>query len=216
MAPQPLAEKRNQTNRRILKAAAIVFSEVGFAGARVDEIARRAAVNKATIYYHIGDKQALYARVMHTLFEDAVERFERNVGRSESPVEKLKCFIQTVADTLERHPELAAIMLREQADGGRNFPDMVAQKLAGIIAIISDILREGAEKGVFIETVPVIVHLMIIGTSVFHKMSAPIRAKFTSLSGAAQPADHDLEVNAVHEIETLILNAVMKNRQGPN
>ena len=187
-----------------------MFSEVGFAGARVDKIARRAGVNKATIYYHIGDKQALYARVMHTLFDDAVDRFERNVATAQSPVEKLKIYIRTVADTLERQPELAAIMLREQADGGRNFPDMVARNLASIIAIISGILREGVEKGVFVETVPFIVHMMIIGTSVFLKMSAPIRAKFASLSGAPLPLDPDLEINTVAEIETLVLNAVMK------
>ena len=212
MAPQAqtLLEKRNQTTGRILKAAATIFSEVGFAGARVDEIAKCAGVNKATIYYHIGDKQALYAQVIHTLFADAADRFERNVGAAQSPVEKLKLYIQTVADTLERHPELAAIMLREQATGGRNFPDMVAQNLARIIAIISAILREGAEKGVFIETVPFIVHLMIIGTSVFFKMSAPIRAKFAFLAEVYQPEDPDLDINAADEIETLVLNAVMR------
>jgi len=212
MAPQAqtLQDKRNQTTERILKAAATIFSEVGFAGARVDEIAKCAGVNKATIYYHIGDKQALYAQVINTLFADAADRFERNVGAAQSPVEKLKIYIQTVADTLERHPELAAIMLREQATGGRNFPDMVAQNLARIIAIISSILREGAEKGIFIETVPFIVHLMIIGTSVFFKMSAPIRAKFAFLAEIYQPVNPDLDINAADEIETLVLNAVMR------
>ena len=127
---QPSLEKRNQTTQRILKAAATIFSEVGFAGARVDEIAKSAGVNKATIYYHIGDKQALYAQVLHTLFGDAADRFERNIGTARSPVEKLKRYIQTVAETLERHPELAPIMLREQAAGGRTFPDMVGRYLA--------------------------------------------------------------------------------------
>ena len=73
---QTLQEKRHQTTRRILKAATTIFSEVGFAGARVDEIAKCAGVNKATIYYHIGDKQALYARVIRNLFGDAADRFE--------------------------------------------------------------------------------------------------------------------------------------------
>jgi AcrR family transcriptional regulator len=210
MATQTLRQKRNQTTQSILKAAASIFSEVGFAGARVDEIAKAAGVNKATLYYHIGDKQALYAQVIHTLFEDAADRFERNVGKAQSPVEKLKLYIRTVVETLERHPELAAIMLREQAAGGRNFPDMVARNLVRIIAVISGILREGAEKGFFIETVPFIVHMMIIGTTVFCKMSTPIRAKFASLPGIHQLVDPLLDINAVNEIETLILNAVMR------
>ena len=207
---QTFQGKPNQTTQRILKAAATIFSEVGFAGARIDEIARCAGVNKATIYYHIGDKRALYAQVIHTLFADAADRFERAVGTAQSPVEKLKRYIQTVSDTLERHPELAAIMLREQATGGRNFPDMVAQNLARIINIISGILREGAEKGVFIETAPFIVHLMIIGTAVFCKMSAPIRAKFAPQADIYSQIDPDLGLNAQDEIETLVLNAVSK------
>jgi hypothetical protein len=42
-------------------------------------------------------------------------------------------------------------------------------------------------------------------------MSAPIRAKFASLTDAHQPLGIDLEINTVEEIETLVLNAVMKN-----
>jgi AcrR family transcriptional regulator len=212
MAPQvqTLREKRNQTTQRILKAAATIFSEVGFAGARVDEIAKCAGVNKATLYYHIGDKQALYDQVIHSLFGDAADRFERNVGKAQSPVDKLRRYIQTVADTLERHPELSSIMLREQAAGGRNFPDTVARNLSRILAVITGILQEGAEKKVFNETVPFVVHLMIIGTTVFVKRSAPIRARFASQAGMPLPVDPDLDAIAVSEIETLVLNAVMK------
>ncbi len=210
MVTHTLRDKRDHTTQRILEAATSIFSEVGFAGARVDEIAKRAGVNKATIYYHIGDKQALYTQVIRTLFEDAADRFEHNVSKAQSPVDKLKFYIQTVADAMERHPELAAIMLWEQAAGGLNFPEIVAHSLARILTVISRILQEGTEKGVFIETEPFIVHMMIIGTSVFCKMSAPIRAKSASLAGIHQLEDPALDINTANEIETLVLNAVLK------
>ena len=56
-------KKENDTARKILETAAQVFAAVGFEGARVDEIAKLANVNKATIYYHIGDKKVLYEKV---------------------------------------------------------------------------------------------------------------------------------------------------------
>jgi AcrR family transcriptional regulator len=49
---------------RILAAAAEVFAQIGFAGARVDDIAARAGVNKAMLYYHVGDKERLYTAVL--------------------------------------------------------------------------------------------------------------------------------------------------------
>ena len=75
MPSQKTKEKRNDTVRRILDRAAEVFSQKGFDGARMDEIARRASVNKASIYYHIGDKDTLYAQVLHDHFSSAGDQF---------------------------------------------------------------------------------------------------------------------------------------------
>jgi len=52
-------ERLSKTAEKILLAAQAVFAEHGYSGTRMDEIARRAAVNKATIYYQIGDKDTL-------------------------------------------------------------------------------------------------------------------------------------------------------------
>lgn len=210
MASRALKEKKGRTIQCILQAATNVFSEVGFAGARVDEIADRAGVNKATIYYHIGDKEALYAQVIHNIFGKASEIFARNLQTATSPEEKLCIFVRNVAQVVDQHPELAAIILREQASGGQNLPEMVAQDLARIIGIISEILEEGAQKGVFTTTIPVIVHLMIIGSIVFLKMSAPIRSKHNVLSQITDQLDHNVSGPVAEEIEKLILNGVKK------
>ena len=213
MHPLTLKDRRSQTVERILEAATKEFSGAGFAGARVDEIAKIAGVNKATIYYHIGDKQALYAQVIHHLFGNAVERFNRNISEAQSPEEKLRSFIQTIAGLIDQHPELAAIMLREQASGGKHFPATVAQDLARILGILTEILEDGARSGAFIKTVPLIVHMMIIGAIVFFKMSSPIRAKFAPLAATFDKFDKmsaNVNGEAPAEIEMLILNAVKK------
>lgn len=210
MQPLTLKNRRKQTVERIFKAATKEFSEAGFAGARVDEIAKNARVNKATIYYHIGDKQALYAQVVHHLFGNAVEQFKRNLTAAPSPEDRLKRFIQTVADIVDRHPELAAIMLREQASGAKHFPEMVAQDLAQIFGLLREILNDGAKGDVFEETVPFIVHMMIVGTIVFFKMTSPIRTKFAPLAATFQNMNTNVSGEVAAEIEKLILNAIKK------
>ena len=203
-------DRRSQTIERILQAATKEFSGAGFAGARVDEIAKIAGVNKATIYYHIGGKQALYAQVIHHLFGNAVEKFNRNITAAQSPEDKLRGFIQTIAGMVDQHPELAAIMLREQASGGQHFPAMVAQDLAQILGILTGILDDGAREGSFIKTVPLILHMMIIGAIVFFKMSSPIRAKLAPLMATFDEVDPNVSGDVAAEIEMLILNAVRK------
>ena len=210
MHPLTLKDRRSQTVERILNAATKEFSRAGFAGARVDEIAKIAGVNKATIYYHIGGKQALYAQVVHHLFGNAVEQFNRNITAAQSPEDNLKAFIQTIASMVDRHPELAAIMLREQASGGKHFPEMVAQDLAQILGILTEILDEGVRSGIFRETVPFIVHMMIIGAIVLFKMSSPIRAKLAPLVDSFEKMSTNLSGPVAGEIEMLILNAVRK------
>ena len=63
-----IANAPDSVRERILEAAAEEFGRAGFSGAKVDAIARRAGVNKAGLYYHVGNKEKLYEAVMLRLF----------------------------------------------------------------------------------------------------------------------------------------------------
>jgi TetR/AcrR family transcriptional regulator len=53
-----------RSRERILSAALKEFSAKGFAGARVDAIARRANINKRMLYHYFGDKEGLFKAVL--------------------------------------------------------------------------------------------------------------------------------------------------------
>ena len=114
-------EKRNQSSgetvQRILAAARDAFAEQGFNGTTVDAIAQKAGVNKATLYYHIGDKETLYAEVIRTVLESNIDYLQLYVSAANTPEEKLRRYIRTLADEIENTPHLARIMLREMASG---------------------------------------------------------------------------------------------------
>jgi len=57
-----------RSRERILAAALREFSDHGFAGARVDRIARRARINKRMLYSYFGAKSDLYRQVMRRRF----------------------------------------------------------------------------------------------------------------------------------------------------
>ncbi|HTV43432.1 MAG TPA: TetR family transcriptional regulator [Candidatus Sulfotelmatobacter sp.] len=67
----PAASKKNlpprnpsRSRERILGAALKEFAAKGFAGARVDAIARRASINKRMLYHYFGDKEELFKAVL--------------------------------------------------------------------------------------------------------------------------------------------------------
>ena len=69
-------KKSDQTKDRILAAALDEFATKGFAGTRVDQIARAAGVNKAMIYYHFAGKQELFDH----LFQSEMELIKKELG----------------------------------------------------------------------------------------------------------------------------------------
>lgn len=72
------ARDSQRSQERILAAALAEFSEHGFAGARVDRIARRARINKRMLYCYFGDKNALYRETMRRRFALRAAQIERS------------------------------------------------------------------------------------------------------------------------------------------
>jgi AcrR family transcriptional regulator len=203
-------EKRNGTVMRILEAAAGVFSEVGFSGARVDEIAERAGVNKAMIYYHIGNKESLYAEVIQNVIGNTAETIARKIKDIKDPEEKLSIYIRAFARNIDENSQVAPIMMREVASGGRHLPEVVARDIFRIVNMLREILREGVEKGIFVETIPFLIHIMVIGAMITYKTSAPIRARYDWIPKAIRSMHDKISGNISGEIEKLILKAIKK------
>lgn len=59
-----------ETKLKILKSAEVLFAEKGFDGARVDDIARKAGVNKALIYYYFDSKRDILDEIVKSLIDD--------------------------------------------------------------------------------------------------------------------------------------------------
>jgi AcrR family transcriptional regulator len=203
-------EKKGETVTRILEAAKDVFAEKGFAGARVDEIARRAGVNKAALYYHIGDKKALYADAFHNVIGTAAQRLIDGIKGSKTPEEKIKTYLKTLAKTFDENPQVPRMMMREMASGGQNLPDIFFQDLFSIFRTLSGILEEGKSKGVFIDSLPLLVHFMAIGATVIYKTIAPILLAAQHVPEELKDLNKNVSGTIAAEIEKLILNAIKK------
>src|SRR5262249_52699501 len=97
------AQKSAARREAILAAALDEFSARGFAGARTDDVARRAGVAKGTIYLHFRDKETLFQELVRSVLTPFVGTLEAAL-RNELPVrviaeQAFKLFVREVYST---------------------------------------------------------------------------------------------------------------------
>ncbi|MDJ0783117.1 MAG: TetR/AcrR family transcriptional regulator [Desulfosarcinaceae bacterium] len=207
MHPTPATPAAQATIRRILETAVEAFAEKGFAGARMDEIAKRAKVNKATIYYHIGNKAALYSAVLHETLGQRADLFIETVGRGRTPEEKLRRYVRCIVENIMRYPSLPRIFMREAASLGAHLPPQTATDLGRIIGVLTQTLAEGRRAGVFVAATPVLIHFMIVGALGYYAQMESVIQRFVREAAVDHPPAASFEASA-KEIEDLVVNTV--------
>ena len=165
----------------ILAAAALEFAARGFAGARVDGIARRAKVNKAMIYYHFKSKQRLYRALLRRMFTLAAERLQAIAGGPGAPADKVDRALAGIAAFIQEHTFFPAIMLREVAEGGRHLDRETLQALAAVPRAVAGIVAEGVTIGDFRPVDPVFAYFSMLAPIVFYLAGTPIRKELSHL-----------------------------------
>ena len=107
------------TRKKLLTAARREFADSGLAGARVDEIAARAGVNKQLVYHYFGDKDALYLAVLEWVYEE-IRAQERKLNLEGLPPEQaIKKLIESSFDHLAAHPDFIVLLNDENRGGAR-------------------------------------------------------------------------------------------------
>ncbi|MGE3959047.1 MAG: TetR/AcrR family transcriptional regulator [Vicinamibacterales bacterium] len=165
---------------RILAAAALEFAQRGYAGARVDRIARRARVNKAMLYYHFGSKQELYRTLLRRSFGQLAAQLQAIADSSLAVDERLDAAVAALAAHITAYESFPSIMLREMAEGGTHLdPDTMAS-MAAVPQAFSAILRPGIQNGAFRNVHPIAAYFTTIAPIVMFMASAPVRARIAA------------------------------------
>jgi TetR/AcrR family transcriptional regulator len=164
------------TRKKLLTAARREFASSGLAGARVDEIAARAGVNKQLVYHYFGDKDALYLAVLEWVYEE-IRAQERKLNLEGLPPEKaIKKLIEASFDHLDAHPDFVVLLNDENRGGARHVRG--SRKLEAmhspLVSMVSKILSEGVRAGVFRKGInPVHLYISIAGLSYFFFSNTP-------------------------------------------
>jgi TetR/AcrR family transcriptional regulator len=207
-----MTETPSRARQKILDAASRAFAEEGFAGARVDEIAHRAGVNKAMLYYHVGNKQDLYTAVLTRNFDRMDEALVDAMKMGGSAAERLRVIIAGVARALKAIPDHPRMVLREFASGGTNLQPEVLERMVKILGMVRHLLTEGVRSEEFRATDPVMTHLTLVGASLILNAAAPLGERVSEIDSGVGFPDDDADVGSF--LADLLMHGIATSRTG--
>ena len=196
--PTPARRDPAASREGLVAAAVGEFARKGFAGARVDEIAAAAGLNKQLVYHYFGSKQGLYLAALESVYVEIREK-ERQLSLGElEPMEAMAQLVGFSFDYLNEHPEFIALLADENRNKGAHI--LESEKLRKMhtpfIDMLNATLASGVRSGVFRDDFDAVnLYISIAGISYFffsnnHTLSAIFGRKLGSRAALAQRRRH--------------------------
>ncbi len=191
-ATEPQPDRAAETRARILDAALHAFSAHGLAGARTEQIASAAGVNKALLYYYFESKEKLYLAALEMVAGRVRDRSMAVFLRDASPGERI---LRTALDHFDRiltQREFQSLMQQEmmrlhKGEEGA-LPMLVKRVFAPLNDMFHSLVREGVASGELIDVDWMQMVLGALGANVFYFLSAPV----WRLTMPFEPFDHEV------------------------
>lgn len=138
------------TEEKILESAKDIFMKYGLYGARMQDIADTAGINKALLHYYFRNKEKLFDKV----FENALSKFfsVMDVFSNETlPIlERLNIYTDNIVDFYSEYPQMSMFIIKEIG----NNPDVLKEKIQAakknktnrLIAVLEEGMKTGEVK----------------------------------------------------------------------
>lgn len=199
-------ERTPDTEERIFEAALKVFARKGRDGARMQEIADEAQINKAMLHYYFRSKQRLYAQVFQHVYRRLNQAFFESVEQAgeESFVAALESFVDHYIRFIADNTDVLHLMVNEFLAGGEVIRahmkemmprgDTPPQRFAALIA-------RGIEGGEIAPVDPRHLVVTVVSLCLFPFVALPMVS--TLIPTAAEDLDAFLEERKRHILAVL-------------
>jgi AcrR family transcriptional regulator len=202
------------TKQKIVQAAVEIFAERGRHGARMEEIAARAEVNKAMVYYYFTTKENLFHEVivlvMRELYQTIFEQLGKPGTENDNLLDRIRHMVTSHFEAFALHANYAKVFVQaitHDPDEVKNTMDMFRKANSNMNPqTFLSVFEEGKEKNIFraIDTQQALICLM--GMSMILFFGKPMaEVMFHSVPGAA-----DVQGTSGETITDLFLYGIVK------
>lgn len=202
-----MVNKDQSTEQKILQAARKVFISKGMSGARMQDIANEADINKALLHYYFRSKEKLFETVFKEISGNLFPRinsiFEANIPL----FEKIEQFCEAYIEKLIENPFIPLFVLNEM---NRN-PEVFAEKILGgklpNLKIVLTQIQENINQGIIKSIKPEHLFMNMISMCIFPFVSKPM---YVAVSGAKDADFLKLMKERKTEIPKFIIDSIKK------
>lgn len=195
---------RQHNQQLILQAASAEFATKGFDATQTRDIAVRAGVPKANLYYYFQTKENLYARVLLGFVEPLLHA-SAVLRESDDPRVGLPAYIAARIRIAREHPHIAKVFSDELLLGARHLPEECRELLYAEARRNVECLRSWIERGLLAPVDPE--HLMLFIWSATRTYTN-LGWQMAHITGRDTPQDVDYQ-QAAQTITRLVLGGVM-------
>lgn len=154
------------TRQSILDAAETVFADLGYAGARLEDVAQAVGIRRPSIVYYFPGKQELYDAVESDIFAAMHAFVLERTAAATKPMDRLLALLDGWLDFMVQRPAAARIIQRLIADAGpRGDNPTLFSELA--LRDMEMIIADGVAAGVFRPIPPMLLLNGVAGGALF-------------------------------------------------
>lgn len=165
--------KKDNTEEKILEAAKSVFLNKGMDGARMQEIADEAGINKALLHYYFRSKERLFEAIFGEIIKFAFPKITRIIVSEEGIVSKIEQFVDAYLEILMKHPFIPGFIMKELSRDPSTFLKMI-MKFGFNPQIVFTQIEEAMNRGEIIRMDPRHLAVNVISMCVFPFAARPI------------------------------------------
>jgi AcrR family transcriptional regulator len=185
---------------KILTAAIEVFGEKGKHGARMEEIATRAKINKAMVYYYYNSRDNLYREALKQVFLNIHHHFASDLKRilpdSITYEKKLELLTRSFFRLYKENPDMTKLFLLAFT----NEPETVVQAITQLRTEVEitnpqkmmTLLEAGKALDIYRDVDPSHTILSIIGINLAHFIAAPVIKSVLSIDSESRQEFHKI------------------------
>ena len=191
-----------KSRSRILQAARDEFARCGLGGARVDQIAQVAGINKRMLYHYFGNKDDLFAAVLEANYAHKRDSEKALALEQDEPIEAIRKLVGLTWNYYLDNPEFLTLLNSANLHQAKHLRQSkeVRKMHTPFVSMIKGILDQGVAQGVFKPGMdPVQLYISIAGLSSFylsnqHTLSAIFNRKLLAPAARRERLGHMTDV----------------------